>query len=50
MRRRYNLNAETARFQFRGEWERYGRDEKNLSHAEPPVFIGVLSDDGREGR
>jgi len=43
MRRQYDFNAE-------GKWERYGRDEKNLSHAEPPVFIGVLSDDGREGR
>jgi len=28
--------------------ERYGRDKKNLSHAEPPFYKGILSDYGRD--
>ena len=29
--------------------EGYGRDENNPSRAEPPLYKGISSDDGRDG-
>ena len=29
-------------------WERNGRDEKNLSHAETPFYKGIPSEYGRD--